>query len=177
MKKNNFRFVIKNICILVLLFSTAKIIAQDSIYNKPKSEFWKKVHYGGGLSLGISNGFTNISVAPNAIYEVNKYVSLGFGLRGSYISSKSTNNTTIYGGSLVSLFNPSESIQLSADLEQLKVNTTYFGDSRNFWNTALFVGAGYRMGGVTVGAKYDLLYNENKSIYPQGIIPFVSVYF
>jgi hypothetical protein len=50
-------------------------------------------------------------------------------------------------------FNPIPEIQLSAELEQLRVNVSGKGQnnfSDNFWNTGLFYSAGYRTGNVTL---------------------------
>ena len=85
----------------------------------------------------------------------------------------------MYGGSVVSLFNPIPEIQLSTELEQLRVNVNLDGsnsNSQNYWNTALFVGAGYRSGNVTIGARYNVLDDKN-SIYGSAFMPFVRVYF
>jgi hypothetical protein len=41
---------------------------------------WKileNVQFGGGIGLGFGSGFTDISVAPSAIYNFNEYVALG----------------------------------------------------------------------------------------------------
>ena len=41
----------------------------------------------------------------------------------------------------------------------------------------LFIGAGYRSGNVTFGIRYDVLYDEKKSIYADAWVPFVRVFF
>ena len=87
----------------------------------------------------------------------------------------------VYGGSLIGLVNPIPEIQLSAELEQVRVNTEYeyigADFSENYWNTALFLGAGYRTGNVTIGGRYDVLFNDDKSLYGSAFMPFVRVYF
>ena len=83
--------------------------------------------------------------------------------------------------SLITLFNPIHEVQLSAELEQLRVNNTYTAFlpsiKDNFWNTALFLGAGYRSQNVTVGIRYNILYRESNNVYSQAWMPFVRVYF
>ncbi len=54
-----------------LLISTA-VHAQGG-----RSGFWGDVQYGGGFGLGISRDFTNVLVAPSAIYPLNDYFSTG----------------------------------------------------------------------------------------------------
>lgn len=87
----------------------------------------------------------------------------------------------MYGGSLIALFNPMEELQISTELEQLRVDRTYSGASGNnsagFWNTALFVGAGYRNENVTMGLRYNVLHKDRENIYTEAFMPFVRVLF
>jgi long-subunit fatty acid transport protein len=137
-----------------------------------------RVHFGGTLGLSIGSGFTDIVVAPSVIYDVNDYFSAGVGLQGSYVNFKNNFESYIYGASLIGLVNPIEEIQLSAELEQLRVNTTYQDNFKDdFWNTALFLGAGYRAQNVTIGIRYNVLFDKNKSVYNEAFMPFVRVYF
>lgn len=75
-------------------------------------------------------------------------------------------------------------MQLSAELEQLRVNNSYDsywgGGSYDFWNTALFLGAGYRTNNVTIGVRYNVLYKDDDNrpdVYGTDFMPFVRVYF
>ena len=171
---------------IFLFFATTN--AQNSENQRPqarqKSEFWSKVRFGGGLGLSIGTGFTDVTIAPSAIYEFNEYVAAGIGLQGSYIRVKPRNyafesyETFAYGGSWIVLVNPIQQVQLSAELEQLRVNVNFdSGFSDNFWNTALFLGGGYRAQNVTIGIRYNVLHNSNKNIYSEAFMPFVRVYF
>jgi hypothetical protein len=167
--------------ILTFLFSSYTIAQQTYVIQK--NNFWDKVQFGGGLGVGIGSGYTDISVMPSAIYNVNEIVAVGVGLQFGYLSSKDYYDSFVYGGSLIALVNPIPEIQLSAELEQVRVNTDYDATnyrpaySDNFWNTALYLGAGYRTGNVTIGARYDVLFNEETSLYGSGFMPFVRVYF
>ncbi|WP_338410512.1 hypothetical protein [uncultured Flavobacterium sp.] len=141
---------------------------------------WKKVQYGGGLGLGFNNGSTTISVLPSSIYNFNKKIALGLGMQYSYINQKNTYTSHLYGGSVIGLFNPINEIQLSAELEKLRVHVEREGlnsNSQDYWNTALFMGAGYRVNNATIGIRYNILYKENNNIYTAAFIPFVRVYF
>ena len=151
---------------------------------KQKSEFWEKVRFGGAFGLNIGSGFTDITLAPSAIYEVNEYFATGIGLQGSYIKVNPKNSELTgykaytYGGSYIALFNPLEEIQLSAEIEQLRINVNYDnGYIDNFWNTALFLGAGYRFENGAIGVRYNVLHDPDKSIYFEAFMPFVRVYF
>ena len=178
--KNSKNSSIKYLFLVLFTFSLGGF-CQDSTSVKNKSEFWKKVQFGGGLGLNVGNGFTEIMVAPSALYNVNNYISLGVGLQGSYVAVKSNYNSALYGGSLIGLVNPIPQIQLSVELEQLKVNTQYESyfqiPSKHFWNTGLFLGAGYRTNNVTIGGRYNVLYNENDGVYSNAFMPFIRVYF
>ena len=70
--------------IIIFLFSTNFYSQQLPTAKAEKGAFWEKVQFGGGFGLGIGSGFTNILVAPSAIYNVNKYFSGGLGLQYSY---------------------------------------------------------------------------------------------
>lgn len=169
----------------LLIFSVVSFSQSTSKSLKPESDFWKKVQFGGGVGLGIGSGYTDISIAPSAIYNINPYFSAGVGLQGSYISVKNNYNSFIYGGSIIGLLNPVEQIQLSIELEQLRVNTTSnvalvganIFPKNNFWNTALYLGAGYRTDNITVGVRYNILFNKSDQVYSEAFMPFVRIYF
>ena len=171
---------------LVFLNSALSFSQQDSI-PKTKSLFCKKVQFGGGLGLAVGNGFTNISVSPTGYYNIDKTFTVGVGLTGSYVAQESNPSnfnsigykSTIFGGSLIGLMHPIEEIQLSAEVEQLKVNRKFdeFLNDDSFWNTSLFLGAGYRTQNVTLGVKFNVLHNDNNNIYSQAWLPFVRVMF
>ena len=120
---------------------------------------------------------------PSAIYNINEVVAMGVGLQFGYLYQKNYYESFVYGGSFITLVNPIPQLQLSAELEQVRVDTDYEenyyhpGYSDAYWNTALYLGAGYRTGNVTIGARYDVLYDPNKSLYGSGFMPFVRVYF
>lgn len=161
----------------VLILTITETKAQTT---STQSEFWKKVQFGGGLSLNFGSGFTNVGVSPSMLYNVNEYFSVGTGLQISYVSAKNNYSSLIYGVNVLTLFNPIENIQLSVDLEQLKVNTTFdnsaFG-KQSFWNTGLWLGAGYRTNNITIGGRYNVLFNKDKSVFSDAFLPFVRVYF
>ena len=179
MKKNTLYNLTKRVAFLFLIGLSFSTFAQQTPETQAKDNFWKDVQFGGGLGLGIGSGFTNISVSPSAIYNVNKYFSAGVGLQYNYLKQKNAFSSSQYGGSIIGLVNPIEEIQLSVELEQLRVNVDYedINVSDNFWNTALFLGAGYRMENVTIGARYNVLFDKDKNVYGEAFMPFVRIYF
>lgn len=147
---------------------------------KSKGAFWQKVQFGGGIGLSIGSGYTDVTLAPSAIYNFNDYVAFGLGTQYTYVKQKNYYASQLYGGSIIGLFNPLEEIQLSAELEQLRVNVAVEGSngySRDFWNTGLFLGGGYRKGNVTIGGRYNVLFNKNDYVYSDAFMPFIRIYF
>ena len=178
MKKNPPRILTFVLCFVFLICSVFESIAQE---NDKKSDFWERVQFGGGLGLGFASGYSNVTVAPSGIYNFNEKISLGLGVQYSYVNQKNFYQSHIYGGSIIALVNPVEYIQLSAELEELKVNNTFDTTSGkvtdDFWNTALFVGAGYRSNNLTIGMRYNLLHKDRNNVYVDAFMPFIRIYF
>ncbi len=145
------------------------------------TSFWDHVRFGGGIGLSFGDSFFSGTLAPSAIYDVNDQLSMGVGLNGTYNSLKNTYNSTIIGGSLLTLFNVIPEIQLSAEFEELNVTRNFESDlnieDQNYWYPALFLGGGYRTQNITIGIRYDVLYDEGKSVYANAWAPFFRVYF
>ncbi len=167
--------------VFALFFSFQdQAIAQEDPLSKPRSEFWKNVRFGGGLGLAFGNNNTQITVAPSAIYQYNQYIAFGPGLNFNY-QKFGDFSSTLYGISGIFLANPIPEVQLSGELEQLFGTQKFDGlgesQSNDVNNTALFLGAGYRYGGVTIGARYNVLFDNSDGIYAEAWQPFVRVYF
>ncbi|MGQ7946146.1 hypothetical protein [Flavobacterium sp. WC2509] len=183
MKKYLFSVVTKIILIVITVLFCENVIAQNSQMPQSRNPFWQKVQFGGGLGISFGSGYTDISIAPSAIYNVNQYLATGIGLQASYVSSKGYYDSGIYGVSFLTYINPIPQIQLSINLNESYVNNHYEsyhgqnGYTDNFWNTALFLGAGYRTGNVTVGLAYNVLFDENDNVYGDALMPFVRAYF
>ena len=180
--KNIYPFsVYKTVVSFIFIFIPLALAAQEqSSGYKSKSDFWQKIQFGGGIGLSIGSGYTDITLAPSAIYNFNRFVALGLGAQYTYVKQKDFYASNLYGGNLIGLFNPIEKIQLSVELEQLRVNVNLIGSSsssQDFWNTGLFLGAGYRTGNATIGARYNLLFRKNDFVYSDAFMPFIRVYF
>lgn len=178
--KNKNTLIVLKACICFLFTYTCSIAQNDTIA-KPKNIFWSKVRFGGGLGLGFGNGYTNVAVSPTMYYPIKPNVMMGIGGNVSYIKNRDIYSSMIYGGSLIALANPIEYIQTSIELEQLRVNNTNLtgtgNKENNFWNTAIFLGAGYRSYNFTIGIRYNILYRETNNIYTDAWMPFVRVMF
>lgn len=66
-------------------------------------------------------------------------------------------------------------------MEQLRVNRQLELDGGNrednYWSPALFLGIGYGNRNLTVGIRYNVLHDHQKSIYADAFTPYVRVYF
>ncbi|MFN3969182.1 hypothetical protein [Flavobacterium sp.] len=182
MKKNTFKTLAKSALLILFLIFPFTGFSQEQTQTKAEKEsFWDHVQFGGGLGVAIGNDFTDITIAPSAIYNFNEHFALGTGLQYSRLKQKNFYSSNVIGGSLVGLYNPIEEIQLSLELEEVHVNTTYDdlydNVKRSFWNTGLYVGGGYRADNVTIGARFNLLFDKDKDLYGDAFMPFVRVYF
>ena len=171
------KFVLLILILLVTNFTMAQVKAE-----KTKSEFWKHVRFGGGIGLSFGDGFFSGSIAPSGIYQFNDQVALGLGLNATYNKRKNFYKSTILGGSIISLYNPINEIQVSGEFEQLHVNRDFedgfvSNTDADYWSPALFIGAGYRTQNITIGIRYDLLHDRDKSVYADAWMPFIRVYF
>ncbi|WP_323027224.1 hypothetical protein [Gelidibacter japonicus] len=165
---------------LIIILLSSSCLAQLRT-TQSSSDFWSHVRFGGGIGLSFGDGFFSGTLAPSAIYEFNEQFAFGVGLNGTYNKRKDLYKSTVFGGSLIGLFNPITEIQLSAEFEELNVSRNwddrYARPNENYWYPALFLGLGYRSHNVSVGIRYDVLYDEGKSIYGDAWVPFVRVYF
>lgn len=168
-----------NILFCLLLFSFVSLsTAQTSNDSLPKE---KKLKFGCGFGLNFVGG-TSLSLAPNLTYKVSEKISFGAGIQGSYNKIKNLQNTTTFGANLLGFYTPISNLQTQLEFAQLRVNTTTEANAvevkNSYWDSALFVGAGYTIAKkITVGAKYNFLYDEDKSVYSSPIIPFVNIVF
>ncbi|MBT8261288.1 MAG: hypothetical protein KJO05_00595, partial [Bacteroidia bacterium] len=155
---------------------TTEIAVVDSTSQKQK-----RLKFGVGFGLNFVGG-TNISLAPNLIYTVSNKVSIGGGVQGSYSAIKDLQSTTTIGGNVVTLYTPVKMITTLVEFVELYVSTkteTMEGDIKEtYWDSALFVGGGLNVTDkILIGAKYNVLYDEEESVYTSPVIPFVNITF
>lgn len=169
--------------LLVFSYNSYSQTNTDSIQKKKVDEIIvktdKKLKFGSGFGLNFVGG-TNISISPNLTYDVSNKVTFGFGVQYNYLKLKDIQRTTSYGANTFFQFRPSQKITTLLEFAQLRVSTKLeINDSeRNFWDSALFIGAGYNITkNISIGAKYNFLYKEDESIYSSPVIPFVNISF
>ena len=162
--------------LVCLLFFSISLQAQGP---GNSSAFWEKVDFGGGIGLNFGNRIFNIALSPAAIYRVSDQYAVGTGLTFSY-SKFDQDELTAYGISFLNYVNPIPQIQLSAEYDQLRVNRNYenfLNADENYWLPALHLGIGYGNRNFMAGIRYDVLYDDQRSIYADPWVPFVRVFF
>lgn len=173
----------KLILTLILGFLGCTSYAQESGINVIDSSAVvnRKLNFGCGFGLNFMGG-TNISIAPNLIYSVSNKVSIGGGLQGSYTAIKDVQNTTVFGINVIGQYSPVKKLTTLLEFAELnvktKIETVATAQTEKFWESALFIGAGYNITkNISAGAKYNVLYKDDESVYTSAIIPFVNVTF
>ncbi len=171
------KFFLKSFVVLFCVLTCNTLFAQNPMN---RSNFWNRVRFGGGVGLGFTNGGFNGSISPSAIYQFNDQFASGLSLNFNY-AKFNDDKLLAYGGSVLSLYNPIPYLQLSAELEQLRINREFddgtFRLEDNYWSPALFLGVGYTDRNFTLGIRYDVLYDDEKSIHANAWMPFVRVFF
>ncbi|OIQ39634.1 MAG: hypothetical protein BM563_03880 [Bacteroidetes bacterium MedPE-SWsnd-G1] len=170
----------KNLYFLLLLIVSFSL----STFSQNRGDkFGDHMRYGGSVNLGFSNNFTTIGVAPSAIYDFYNGFSTGASISYYYTERKDTffdYKSNVIGGSLITMYSPLPYMQLSAEFEQLNVNRTEgIIDIDPYWVSGLYLGIAYFTGNVSLGIRYDVLYDDGPrgSIYGSAISPVLRAYF
>jgi hypothetical protein len=140
-----------------------------------KSDFWDNVQFGGGFTLGLGNQ-TTIGISPSAIYNFDNGFALGAGL-GYLYSEISDFSSTAYSASIISLYQTKFGVQFSGEFEYYFASQTNSFGSFNTNFPALHLGIAYNQGRFAFGVRYDVLYDDDKSIFASPISPVVRFYF
>jgi hypothetical protein len=163
--------------------SVVFLLGSFALFAQSNSDYFAgRWRFGGAIGASFGNQITNLMVAPGAMYPLNDHVGIGLGLQANYIKVRNTYEYFLYGGSALGVLNLSDRIQVSGELEQLRVQKQLLlGTSEQvrdeFWNTALFIGIGYRSGPITAGIRYNLLFDESQQVYSTAYMPFIRLFF
>ncbi len=139
----------------------------------------KRLNFGLGFGLNFVDG-TSISLSPNLVYRVNERFSLGSGLLFNYSAIKDLQKTTTIGANVLGNYYPVQKLLTTIEFAEMYVDREiiYTNTNDNFWDSALFLGAGYQITPkISVGGKYNLLYDKDKSVYSSPFVPFVNISF
>ena len=145
-------------------------------FSQQKSDFWDNVRFGGGFTLGFGSQ-TTVGISPSAIYDFNNGLAIGAGV--GYLYNEINDFTSnVYSTSIISLYQTNFNLQFSSEFDYYFANQSTFNGcsvSTNF--PALHLGVAFNQGRFAVGVRYDVLYDENKSIFASPISPVVRFYF
>ena len=163
----------------LIIFIHLNLTGQNS--DLEQHRFIDDVRFGGGINIGMGSNYSTFSISPSAIYDFSDEFSAGLGLTYVYVKNKSTINSTtnIYGGSLLAFYRPISNLQFSSEFEQLKIDQKYaFVNNSDLWQTALYIGAEYITGNISMGLRYDVLFDKATNvIYSSALSPVFRVYF
>ena len=167
---------LKHIITSLILIQSLFVWSQQE---KDSTQVKRKIFFGGGLQLGVSSNYTTFGISPSAIYEFSDTFASGIGVSYTYSKNKLYNiKYNVIGLSALALYNPIQQIQLSTEYEEMHIGISGDAALDSYWIPAWYVGAAYSMGHrAAVGIRYDLLYDENKSIYDTPFTPFIRIYF
>lgn len=139
----------------------------------------KKLNFGLGFGLNFVGG-TSISLSPNLTYRLTDKFAVGGGLLFNYTGIKDLQKTTTIGANLIGNYFPIQKLLTTIEFAEMHVNRNmiFTNVKDEFWDSALFVGAGYQITPkISVGGKYNLLYDKAKSVYSSPFVPFVNISF
>lgn len=148
--------------------------------NNQESDFWDNVRFGGGFGINFGDRFFSGSLSPSAIYQFDSKFASGFGVSASYARQRDVYRSTVLGASILNYYSPIPEIQTSVEFEYLNIDQDFDvinSQDINYWTPALYLGVGYNTGNVIVGVRYDILYDEEDSIYVEPFSPFIRVFF
>ena len=154
-------------------------------YTKPT--FQPRWSYGGNIGMSFWNGGTDIFLAPKAYYHLSPKFITGVGVTYIYSDGEYLTNSigglkyinyhsNSFGGGISALYRPIPFLQFSAEYEGLQTEWRgAYADS--YWNNAIYLGASFITGNFSFGVRYDVLYDNDKSVYGDAWTPFIGFYF
>ena len=162
-------------CLVLFSWSTASLAQVTR-----ETGFWDNVRYGGNINIGFGNDLFSAGIAPSILYDFNAVFSAGLGPSLTYTTADNFELLAVATREFV-FIRPLEILRLSVEAEQYFVHfEREFNNTRiteDYTYPALFLGLGYTTGPLTAGLRYDVLYDDEQSIYGSALLPFISVYF
>jgi len=178
----------KKILVLILFAFVAGTYAQTSPFTlspeKSQSGVYKKKarkwQFYGGFGLSLTNQYFYIEFQPGILYRMTPKFHLGSNLNFNYATRTNygvRQNIFVYGFDALAIYLPFRQMEMSADYQYLYARIQQNSQWTKRQVPALFIGAGYRTPHAVIGIRYDLLYQENRSLYPSAFMPYIRIYF
>ncbi|MGO2102023.1 MAG: hypothetical protein ACTH3E_03150 [Psychroflexus halocasei] len=167
----------KNSLLIALIFSSTIAFSQINV-SKSKTENRWRVGGNIGLSFG-SNDYFGFGISPSIGYKITEGLEGGLTVGYRYSDWKYSKQHMFNTGPYLNYY-AIQNLFLRAHYEyyngtqknKLTSNSTSFDES------ALWLGAGYQSGGrvkIYFGLMYNVLYNDNESIFSNGLRPIGGV--
>ena len=168
------------ILLTLIIFVNLDLFSQNSDLGQHR--FIDDVRFGGGINIGVGSSYSTFSISPSALYDFSNEFSAGVSFTYVYVKNKSTisSTTNIYGGSLLAFYKPISTLQFSTEFEQLKIDQAYasLNENASLWQPALYIGAEYVTGNISMGLRYDVLFDKTTNvIYSSALSPVFRIYF
>lgn len=168
-------------CILLIscLLFTSLSYSQIGIGSRSmKQQNQWRVGGGVAMSFGNNNAFA-VNISPFIGYEVITNLEAGISTGYQYSKYRDQQQNLFSIGPYLNYY-PMESIFLRTQYEYFtgksKIKNTNYSSS--FDESALWIGGGFRSGGsvqLHVGILYNVLYEENKSLFSEAFQPIIGV--
>ncbi len=145
-------------------------------YTSDFQQYWS---FGGSLGVSFWDSQTSILIAPKAYYNVSPKFFTGFGITyiySDYDAGLINYKSNSFGGSVMGAVRPIPSLQFDIEYEGLQTSRSGL-IKEDFWNNALYLGASFVSGRVSFGFRYDILYDNYKSLYASAFNPVLGLYF
>lgn len=139
-----------------------------------------KWRVGGGLGVNFGdNSYFGLNVYPNIGYMFTNQLEGGVAVGYQYSSWKNAKSNLFSAGPYLNFY-PINELFLRGHYEYFTGNTKFKGDSTsyNYDESALWLGGGYRSGGIVsfyAGVMYNVLWKDGESIFSNGIRPIAGV--
>lgn len=136
--------------------------------------------FGGSLGFNFWDDQTSIVIAPKAYYNVSPKFLTGFGVTYMYSDNDSgiySYSANSFGGSVMGAIRPIPNLQLDIEYEGIQTSRNSGLIEDDFWNNALYLGASFIAGKVSFGFRYDVLFDQQTSVYASAFNPVIGFYF
>ncbi len=177
----------KNLLMLIFLFSSLNLLANKRYtfapkknpkeHKEEKEKFTDRLFFNGNVGLNVGD-VTQIQISPGVGYKVNNKLGLGLGV--SYIYSSDSRGTTkfsqsVFGPRAFGIYKFMPQFYFTTKYEFLKVKQKIGSVvSAKKDAPAWFLGLGFRTGsqgvGFSIEGLYDVLHDENKSLYSRAFV-------
>lgn len=174
----------KILLFIIAIFISNISFAQIVSNSQSNSNRWV---FSGGLGATFSDGFS-LQVSPSAGYKITNNFIVGLSVDYFYNDYNSKTNvdytSNLFGLGPFLQYYPIENIFLKMQYQYFTGKQNFEADyaDKNIDENALWLGAGYTQSisgnaFVQIGLMYNVLYDEDDSVFNTGLMPIVGISF